>query len=239
MRLVLILVVFFVCDLARASCFPENHEYIPTTVTASGISEKSFNRALDKVEKYYAPIIEARGAKLQINRLWKDGTVNSDASQENGVWIINSYGGLARFSGMSVNGYMQVACHEMGHHLGGAPKYPDDPWASDEGEADYFSSIRCMKAMGLSEAEINASSLVLAKVLAKLGGESVPSPKKHDPSVVKETNHDHPQAQCRLDTYLAGNVCDKEGDLSESDPSVHTCYDYKKPGVRPLCWFKP
>lgn len=241
MRLIF-LCLLFLNQASALECIPKNKFFFPVKLAQStGISQAEFNDALDQVEKYYAPIIESRGAKLQINRLWEDGTVNSDASQADGIWTINSYGGLARFPGMTKDAYMEVACHEMGHHLGGAPKYPDDVWASDEGEADYFATIRCMKALGVVVKDSRKASLVLAKTLAQLGEEPAPSPKKKDPKVVAETNHDHPQAQCRLDTYLAGVNCPQLGDLSETDPSVNTCFDYDFPmsGERPLCWFKP
>src|SRR5258708_14701309 len=40
-----------------------------------------------------------------------------------------------------------VVCHEMGHHLGGAPKYAGNPeaWSASEGGADYFSALKCVK----------------------------------------------------------------------------------------------
>lgn len=60
------------------------------------------------------------------------------------------YGGLARHPVMNADGMMMVACHKMGHHLGGAPKIDGwfgPGWASNEGEADYFSSLRCMRNM--------------------------------------------------------------------------------------------
>jgi hypothetical protein len=242
MRFLLIALFSLSASVAQAKtiCFPENKLIIPASKEASGISKRKFLAIVDAVEAHYKPVVEARGARLQFNRLWYDGTVNSDASQVNGVWIVNSYGGLARFPGMTVDGYLQVACHEMGHHLGGAPKYPDAQWASDEGEADYFATLKCMKEMGLDSERIKAASQVLASVLAKLGGERDPSPLTPDLRVVLETDHTHPPAQCRLDTYLAGDVCQATGDLSETDPSVNTCFDYQSMiGVRPLCWFKP
>lgn len=245
MRFSILFAIVFASINSSADCFPKTKLKIRVTdQKASGISEAEFNHSLDKVEAYYTPIIQGRGAKLQINRLWSDGTVNSDASQPgDGTWVINSYGGLARYPIMSEAGYTLVACHEMGHHLGGAPKFGGwgNDWASIEGQADYFGTIRCMKALGYQSQEIKDASLVLAKVLADLGEEAVPSPDKKDPSVVEKTFEDHPQAQCRLDTYLAGEACAATGDLSETDPSVNTCYGYGvgEIGVRPLCWFKP
>jgi hypothetical protein len=64
-----------------------------------------------------------------------------------------------------------------------------------------------------------------------------------DKSIVKKTYDDHPLAQCRLDTYFNGTLCDKpiSEDVSETNPVPGTCvksYGYKI-GPRPLCWYKP
>ena len=41
-----------------------------------------------------------------------------------------------------------VVCHELGHHIGGLPKkkmYWSTTWAANEGQADYFASLKCMR----------------------------------------------------------------------------------------------
>lgn len=64
-----------------------------------------------------------------------------------------------------------------------------------------------------------------------------------DPRVVTSTNDNHPAAQCRLDTYFNGSLCDKSAydDVSDTDALVGTCnrVDGYSDGVRPLCWYKP
>lgn len=64
-----------------------------------------------------------------------------------------------------------------------------------------------------------------------------------DTRVVSSTNDNHPAAQCRLDTYFNGSLCDKSAydDVSDSDALVGTCnrVDGYSDGVRPLCWYKP
>ena len=110
-----------------------------------GISEATFNAALDKVVAVYNPIVKAHGYTLQFNRLWPDGTVNSDTYTDGTTWIINSYGGLGRYPGMTSDAYIAVACHELGHHLGGAPVFNDGSLMSIEGEADYHVGTKCMR----------------------------------------------------------------------------------------------
>lgn len=134
---------------------PPNDMKIPVTAfQVGGISPTEFNAVMDKIEAYYAPIVQAKGATLRLNRLWNDDTVNASAQQQGRTWILNMYGGLARHPVMNADGMMMVACHEMGHHIGGAPKIDGwfgTGWASNEGESDYFSSLRCMRKMFTDE----------------------------------------------------------------------------------------
>ena len=39
-------------------------------------------------------------------------------------------------------------CHEIGHHIGGAPKkrsWWGSAWATNEGQADYFATLKCLR----------------------------------------------------------------------------------------------
>ncbi len=243
MRLLVFLCALF-AGTAHATCFPKNNLWIPPTATTQGISHRSFNTAIAKVLKHYAPIVKGLGYELVFNDLWDDGTVNSDTDVEGDQWVINSYGGLARYPGMNtIAAYAAVACHELGHHMGGAPLYTGD-WASTEGEADYWATKECLKAIGYGDKSATAASLSLAKVLADLGGEPVPSISTPDATVKRVTEEDHPMAQCRLDTYLGGIACPQRGVMSGTDPKVNSCYDYPTKtsylvGSRPRCWFAP
>lgn len=242
MHIALFAAVIAFAIAANAACFPENTLFIADNENASksGISEKVFNQQLDLVYHQFESEVEAQGFQISFNRLWKDGTVNSDTYESGNQWIINSYGGLARIKGMTADGYLAVACHELGHHMGGAPLYHDAAWASVEGGADYFATLRCLKEIGLSEPRIRNASLVLARVLASLGGEPMPRPETPDQKVVRKTDENHPGAQCRLDTYLKGLECPDQGPLSRSDAKQGTCNDYSTGfGVRPRCWFAP
>ncbi|MBX3022277.1 MAG: hypothetical protein KF799_11445 [Bdellovibrionales bacterium] len=119
-----------------------------TAFQVGGINEKDFNEVLDQVEQYYTPVIAAKGGNLRVNRYWTDDTVNASASQMGSTWVINMYGGLARHQVMTKDGFMLVACHEIGHHIGGAPKgegWFGVSWATNEGGADYFATLRCLR----------------------------------------------------------------------------------------------
>ncbi len=129
---------------------PKNNLYIPANqFTDTGITQDQWTALFDRYEKIYTPIIAAHGGKLELNRLWDDGTVNANANQDGTTWTINMYGGLARYQNMTVDGMALVVCHETGHHLGGAPKIGGDAtyWASNEGAADYFGVLKCLRYM--------------------------------------------------------------------------------------------
>ena len=150
-----LIAIFGVSSAQAKMCdgvFPKNSLWIAADArTSTGISQATFNSVLDKVVSVYAPIVQAHGGVLQFNRLWNDGTVNSDTDLEGNTWVVNSYGGLGRYKGMTADGYAAIACHEIGHHLGGFPLFTGDTWASVEGEADYFATLKCFRTVFASD----------------------------------------------------------------------------------------
>lgn len=121
---------------------------VTSPANAGGISEKQFNDVMDRVETLFSDDVKRAGGTLKVNRLWKDDTVNASAQELGTSWVLNMYGGLARHKATTIEGMALVACHELGHHLGGAPKikgwYGDD-WATNEGGADYYATLKCLR----------------------------------------------------------------------------------------------
>lgn len=112
-----------------------------------GITKEQFNAVMDQAEALYTPVIVARGGTLKLNRLWDNPTVNASAERRGSTYILNMYGGLARHETITQDGMALVVCHELGHHLGGAPKYGGNVWASNEGQSDYFANLKCLHRM--------------------------------------------------------------------------------------------
>lgn len=112
-----------------------------------GITQEQFDDAIEKVRKVYAPVFTSKGANLVIEKNWDDDTVNARARREDNNWKIIFYGGYARHFASTYDAVLMVACHEIGHHLGGTPFYSDDSylWSSAEGQADYFANLICLK----------------------------------------------------------------------------------------------
>jgi hypothetical protein len=139
-------------DTLKTLCsgfIPENTMNIPVGMfDAGGITEKEFNDIMDRVEKLYTPDITKLGDTLQIKRNWTDGTVNASAQRFGNTEVLNMYGGLARHPSITVEGFALVVCHELGHHLGGAPKVNGrfgSNWATNEGGADYYATLKCLR----------------------------------------------------------------------------------------------
>ncbi len=242
----------------------------------SDMTEERFNEIIDKVDKFYNPIVKSKGGKLKWNRNWKSSTVNASAQRFFWTWKVNMYGGLARHPLVTDDAFAMVVCHELGHHLGGAPKTGGlMKWASNEGQSDYWATLKCFrKVFGhddnenvVANMEVPAivkkkcsenftlaadralcvrSSMAgksLAMLLGSLRNTSNLSFDTPDTSVVSSTNNAHPAAQCRLDTYFNGAICDQRvnDEVSQDNAIAGTCnrsqgYDE---GVRPLCWYKP
>jgi hypothetical protein len=87
----------------------------------------------------------------------------------------------------------------------------------------------------------------LARILKVIGRETVDASfDTPDPSQVAKTYTGHPKAQCRLDTYLAGAICDiKTNPTSfpntEEGAALTSCMESSGYTIeaRPRCWFRP
>jgi hypothetical protein len=166
---------------------PQNKMRFP--VRPSGhISELTFKQIIRSAEAVYDPIFKQSGyGQFKILPLWNDDTVNAvaytcdPAKLPNGVAVNNCnkvlttsenykiktrvvemYGGLARHPYMSAEGFLLVICHEIGHHLGGVPRYANS-LLSSEGQADYFSTSKCARQI-LSRVSNNANWVRAAKI---------------------------------------------------------------------------
>ncbi len=267
-------------NIACNGIAPKNDLRIPVgDKNSNGMTQQEYNRVLDRIEKIYAPIVQGHGAKFLIKRLWSDDTVNAFASREADHWFIHMHGGIARHQFNSVDGFALVSCHEVGHHLGGAPKAGGDSsvtWVTNEGQSDYFGTTKCfrryaqednnvelVKKMKVPEVVTKSCQKIfnleedvaicqrgamagydLARVLGDISwpkrSVSFDSPSRRR---VWWTSDLHPKAQCRLDTYFQGALCEKSYglDFDIDDPVVAACtrdegYDF---GPRPRCWYRP
>ena len=232
--------------MAASTFMPENDLHLEDCAdckATNAMTEDLFGRIVKAGSDAYAGEASARRERLVVNALWKDATVNANAcrSCKPGEVTINMYGGLARRAEVLPESFALVLCHELGHAYGGTPYIAPSTQMSAEGQADFYSTNACFervfsrvpelrtthstyepfveKACGENRRCKNAlaGAKGLGHLLSVLSREEAPRFETPDPTVVTRTLLSYPDTvQCRLDTYLAGQML--------------------KP--RPACWFK-
>ncbi len=246
------------------------------------VDRGSFDDIIATIFGLYAEPISQRDRELIINKRWDSEEENATSwltesfDQEKGrvrrILEIELSGGLARHPMLNRDAYALVVCHEVGHHIGGAPFALG---YSAEGQADYFAATKCMKrylrAAGYEqhytaplpprlEAACAASypatdeqaicrrtilaGLILSRWFAHTREAAPTRLIGHDPDRPQSTLvHGYPSPQCRLDTFVAGALCniDERSGFSEDDPSPGACTQAAgyADGARPRCWFNP
>lgn len=216
-------------------------DYIENQLPGSGLTEQQYFEAIAKVKAIYDPIIQAKGGILDFPaELWKNNDVNGTVNRHaDGRWTVEVFGGYARHRLATLDSLYFIICHELGHHLGETIYYADEySWASGEGQADYYSTTKCMRH--ILEKEDNESYLktisyplsVLDKcerqfsnrsdqlicIRGAMAGHDMtniwdngrPTFSFDTPSqkVTQSTYIYHPDNQCRIDTYLQGALCE-------------------------------
>lgn len=171
----------FACD----GFLPPNDLHISPLDKNEGLTELQYNEAIDRTEKIYAGIVKSHGSTLKIERLWESGTVNAGTYKDykKNNWIINLYGGLARHQFMTKDAYTIVICHEIGHHIGGAPKKIINQkihWSSTEGQADYWATLKCMRRIFKDDDNISViSDLIVPSIVSNECEKSFNSKKEY------------------------------------------------------------
>lgn len=297
---------------ASMGLLPARHKekvnYYPVGGQRNGLTPDEFTQIMNSVFKAYSPEFQAKGLTFIPQYFWNSSIFNAVAFKDgpgNNNARVLIFGGLAREPNLTADGILLVACHEIGHHLGGIPSYPADapgqqyPMAV-EGQSDYFATLKCLRriysnmdyeaylktlaraqfpqqylkdiqymvktcqsvysnrrdmavCIRSSMAGFNVASLFGAYELAeaqevfKQTGERIPilHPvlfSRPDRSVVPFVNPIHPVAQCRLDTFFAGAICNKVSQqqlMSYRSVDEGVCSQRKgdKIGFRPRCWF--
>ena len=284
LRLLLCLTLFpfkvFSCTESGKGFLPENDRKYPVEFKSAGLTLAQYHSTINKFEKVYAPIVRSWGAKLLIDRKWENDTVNAGTLRQNRgkTWVINLYGGYARHPATTPDSYLLVMCHEIGHHIGGAPKKIIDSkthWASTEGQSDYYATLKCLRkifrhddnasivrSLPIPESirtECAASfrkasdfylclrtsfaGMAVSEVNADIRNMPTPEIDRTDSRIVSTTFNDHPEPQCRLNTYFQGAVCTvpsirSVSQVNEMSGTCHPKLKYTK-GLRPGCWYRP
>jgi len=242
--LVLSLILFISCGYATEThtWVPDNDLWQEDNINfVSNIDEGLFGLIIDIGKELYEPTAKDWNETLSISKSWDSPIVNASAWRNGaGNTEIMMYGGLARREEVIPQGFALVLCHELNHLYGGEPYIHTYLKMAAEGQSDWMGASWCLKNIveklkstyGIETTPYMqqmcnddpvclqqlAGGNSLGKLLAELGGESVPDYETPDPSIVKKTNTSYPKTtQCRLDSYHNGAL-----------------------GLdRPLCWYKP
>jgi hypothetical protein len=159
------------CDMhGKTGIVEDNNLYIPVGRKGmGGITEQQFNKVIDRVGALYSNEVSQKGGTLTFERNWTDGTVNAYAHRDDAtgkIWYVSMFGGLARHPQMNEDAFAVVVCHELGHQIGGAPRKSNGSgglrWASNEGQADYFATLKCLRRY--FEGQDNQSAVSKMKV---------------------------------------------------------------------------
>lgn len=239
----ILIVLTLLSSLAEAQTqktyLPENSLRIPVGMGLSdqGVSKQEFYMTLSNFEKTYVPVAKEKGYNLKVLGDWDSETVNAHTNRDGNTIYIRVFGGLARHHQMTPDALSLVACHEMGHNIGGAPTYSDQISTSSEGQSDYWATLKCSRKLFRANRQLTSSddqdetidracekshgkgedydickrameaSKRLSFFLAEVTGVALPNVTTPDPTIVTKTSNKHPAAQCRLDTYFAGALC--------------------------------
>lgn len=126
---------------------------------------------------------------------WFNDEINAYAWIQNGRRHVALLGGLIRHPSLDVEGLSLVTAHELGHHYGGAPTYPNST-LSCEGQADYFGVRNIMRRVWFGE--YYSTTVVRAITqMASFFGVREPG------SNTGAGGCNHPPGACRIHTYNA------------------------------------
>ncbi|MFN8790940.1 MAG: M48 family metalloprotease [Bdellovibrionales bacterium] len=219
---------------------PENDRRIQVrSAEANNLTEEQYNQILQAFRNLYGPLFAEKELEFDLVGSWQSATVNAYADRAGRTARVTIFGGIARHKAITPDGLAAVICHEIGHHLGGAPKvrgWGSNPWASNDGQSDYFATLKCLRRYFKTFS--TAQNVAIVNRLFQRRSFMA------DPSVVNVTSDRHPPAQCRLDTFFRGALCPipEIEDVHNQNPYIGTCSAVNgAPELyhRPRCWFKP
>lgn len=133
------------CD--RGMAYSKKQIFIPAnSAFANDMTQSEFKTLLNDFQSFFLPAIDRdHNSELIVIGSWASNAVNAFADQDSKKMLITIYGGLARHPKITSDGLTATLCHELGHHLGGYPKKTGNKWSSAEGQADYYSTMKCLR----------------------------------------------------------------------------------------------
>lgn len=174
------------------------------SILSNGMTQEEFKKTIAHFENYFAPIIERDyRSELVVYHSWTSNTINAYADKKTRKYEITVFGGLARYKSMTADSLTLTLCHEIGHFFGGYPKKSTNVWSSAEGQADYYSTAKCLRRIWATDNNIEIMSRINVPELVKL-------------ECAQSYSHLNEQALCQR-TSLAGKAMAELFQFLEND----------------------
>lgn len=145
----LILLLLFFSSFASAQSLEINHDSFRKL---TGTLETLFDKEFKKIGKKLVLDLKVNDPNNMLDK--------AEATVDGRKAIVTLYGGLPLIHDLNIDGLAAILCHEIGHHIGGAPKRPGYEWSSAEGQADYWSASKCLKRLFKNEDNESVLSLL-------------------------------------------------------------------------------
>lgn len=205
----------------------------PGSVEVSTVTEAQYRALLNEFQvKYIMPVFHATGKPLVVQNEWESPYFAAFAQDKEAYFQAALWGGMARAPGASLPVLAGILCHEIGHIIGGEPRqsFSGAEWSSSEGQSDFYAAKDCLPQFLSAHPEwipvvdpqalqICAGNELCART-AQTGLDMVRFFKQYDsqksadvfletpaPAADQLLRNVYPSHQCRLDTYVAGALC--------------------------------
>ncbi len=115
--------------------------------TTSSVTKESFQKHFYGV--FFQNLLRMRQQPLPVIPAadWEKPYFTAYTVENDNVITIGFWGGMARIPGMNDEAVALITCHEVGHVIGGEPRFklPLYKILSSEGQADYYATAVCLK----------------------------------------------------------------------------------------------
>ncbi|MFZ4714822.1 MAG: hypothetical protein ACOYL6_13980 [Bacteriovoracaceae bacterium] len=189
---------------SQALCLPDSALKIKTTLKNDSSVLAVEDIANKFVTKFTPKIKTDFRLDLNINLEVLNPKINAEIVKKDPILNISVWGGMVRHKKMNPVVMTLLLCHELGHLFGGTPYKSINGWSSTEGQADYYSTMVCVKEFDYSIEEISQAAYQLVSIYAEASNKAPPSIDQCDESSVVRINYGYPGIQCRYDTLMDG-----------------------------------
>lgn len=179
-----------------------------------------------KVISLFSDSLKKIQANVLLDAQWESPYFGAGIAYYDNYFYMRIFGGTTRIEGMSLDAYAALACHELGHIIGGVPyqTIPGAEWSSSEGQADFFAASVCLPKyfreqnipLDTIPDRVEKAGYELLNSLGPYGSQKELPLKRHTPftyQTLETLINLYPSLQCRYETF-------------------------RNPSKRSECWFK-